>query len=115
MLVWLLAVVALARAAAGAQAYFALADDHPAERWRQAAGRPPATLQRTLVWVRHDNFGIGNTLHGFASAMLDAFVEDRSMVINSVVVQKFCEVLACSIRQLQRPDGERYVLGFAAA
>lgn len=44
--------------------------------------------------------GIGNALGGFARVMEDALNENRTLVVTSLILQKFCEVVACGLVQL---------------
>lgn len=83
---------------------WALDADHESYAWRAAAGRPIATddarMSRVVVWTRHKSIGIGNALSGYARVLMDALIENRTMVVRSVILRKFCEVLQCRIHEL---------------
>jgi hypothetical protein len=74
--------------------------DHETTAWRRAAGRPEPSLRKAVVWTRHEQVGIGNTLGGFARVMLDALAEDRAVVIHSIILQKFCEIVQCAVNEI---------------
>lgn len=53
--------------------------------------------------------GIGNTFGGYAAVMMEnVFLEDRTLVITSRILQKFCELVSCRITKM--PGSDR--LGF---
>jgi len=60
-------------------------------------------MKKVVVWTRHDNFGIGNTLHGYCSSIQDALLEDRLFIVNSVVIEKFCAIVSCRLLKLPAP------------
>jgi len=79
--------------------------EHESYKWRAAAGRevPSASsddMKRVILWTRHKGIGIGNALSGYSRVMMDALLEDRTMVIRSVIMRKFCEVLQCRLHEL---------------
>ena len=92
---------------ASGEVSWALDADHESYAWRAAAGRSIPTddahMSRVIVWTRHKSIGIGNALSGYARVMMDALMEDRTMVLRSVIVRKFCDVLQCRMHEL--PDG----------
>ena len=77
-----------------------LADDHESFAWRRAAGAPKCNLHRVLIWTRHEQVGIGNTLGGYATSMFSALAENRTLVIRSIILQKFCDIVQCAIKTL---------------
>lgn len=86
-------------------AYYALTINHETERWRINAGRPLPNIThptRTIIWTRHEQVGIGNTLGGFDKVLLDSLSENRTLIIHSVILEKFCELVKCSLRKLER-------------
>ena len=82
--------------------------DHASYKWRAAAGRDvpfPSSgdyddMKRVILWTRHKSIGIGNALSGYARVMMDALLENRTMVIRSVILRKFCEVVQCRVHEL---------------
>jgi len=86
---------------------FVLSDDHASFQWRKDAGhKKPDIDEKAILWTRHEQVGIGNSLGGFSSVMLEALVEDRELVIHSVILEKFCEIVSCALRRL--PDNPGY-------
>lgn len=51
----------------------------------------------------HDQVGIGNALAGLGRVMIDAMIENRILLINSLILEKFCTVVPCSLNSL--PNG----------
>ena len=73
------------------------ANDFALATWRRDLGTPPSSTQTVLHWRRHDQVGIGNALGGLTTAAIDAFVENRDLVLESRILQKFCEFVRCAI------------------
>jgi hypothetical protein len=44
--------------------------------------------------------GIGNAFGGFAEALQQAMIEDRELIIESRIIQKFCKVVECAMHQV---------------
>jgi len=44
--------------------------------------------------------GIGNAFGGYAEALQQAIVEDRELIIESRIIQKFCKVVECAMHQV---------------
>jgi hypothetical protein len=86
--------------------FFVVDGDFAVKQWRSALGiqNPPQHL--VTHWRRHDHVGIGNALGGLTSATIEAFLENRELVLESRVLQKFCEFVRCAIREV---PGEQYV------
>jgi hypothetical protein len=98
----LLLLATLTLAATAKEASFLLAEDHVSLDWRKAAGRPEPSMKKVVVWTRHEQVGIGNAFGGFARVMQDALEEDRTLVIYSLIFEKFCAVVPCAMRKI--PD-----------
>ena len=82
------------------EASFVLKPDHETYEWRKAAGHPRPDMHKVVVWTRHEQVGIGNAFGGYGRVMQDALLEDRTLVIYSLIFQKFCEILACAMEQI---------------
>jgi hypothetical protein len=54
--------------------------------------------------------GIGNALGGFSDALQDCFIQNRQLVINSRILEKFCEILECTIHQVTEADRSSFHL-----
>jgi len=50
--------------------------------------------------------GIGNALGGLARVMEDALEENRTLVITSLILQKFCDIVTCGM--VPYPDERGY-------
>jgi len=98
----LLVCALLAGTARGKESSYTLASDHESFEWRRKAGRPTPDMNKVVVWTRHEQVGIGNAFGGFARVMQDALEEDRTLVIYSLIFEKFCAVVPCAMRQI--PD-----------
>jgi hypothetical protein len=82
------------------EASFVLVDDHVSFAWRKEVGRPTPDMKKVVVWTRHEQVGIGNTFGGFARVMQDALEEDRTLVISSLIFEKFCEIVPCAMKAI---------------
>ena len=87
--------------ASASELSFMLDDDHETYRWRTLAGRPDPDIRKVVIWTRHKGIGIGNALGGFARIMQDALMEDRVIVIRSIILRKFCEILSCAMHPVE--------------
>jgi hypothetical protein len=56
------------------------------------------------VWTRNGVVGIGNALQGFSRGILLALAHNRTFVMRSVIIQKFCTILECSLRELSKDE-----------
>ena len=80
-----------------------LESDHVSYRWRREAGHKliggadPDEWERVVVWTRHEQVGIGNALGGFGRVMVEAMTNDRELVIHSLIFDKFCEIVSCTL------------------
>ena len=84
-----------------------LEDTHPTNDWRRFLGRPIPGFEDVLLWTCHERVGIGNNLGAFTHAMKDALSADSKLVIQSIILQKHCEMLGCAWNLL--PGTEGYV------
>ena len=89
-------------ASAADQLTMVLSDDHEAHRWRKVTGRPDMSLRKVVIWTRHKGIGIGNTLGGLSRVMQDAMMEDRTILIRSIILEKFCQIFKCSLVPLKK-------------
>lgn len=95
--------------------HYALTEDHETNSWRRAAGRPVPTVHggsKALIWSCHERVGIGNNLGAFTHAMREALEGDRALVITSLILHKFCEMVGCHWRLLgdyRRRPGDHFV------
>ena len=84
-----------------AEVTMALDLDHESFSWRRAANRQEPGHSRLLIWTRHKAIGIGNALGGYSRVMQDALMEDRTLLVRSIILRKFCEILKCRLHQLE--------------
>lgn len=87
---------------------FVLNSESATYSWRHLAERPTPSFGRVLTWTKHDQVGIGNALGGYASALLEAIEQDRVLVMYSIIMLKFCEVLPCRIHHTPAHSIQRY-------
>ena len=80
---------------------FVLDNDFDLHTWRRLAGKSEEPqINKRVVWTLHDLVGIGNALGGFSRALQDSLAEDRLLIINSIILQKFCHIVGCPLRQV---------------
>ncbi len=86
------------------------------------------TLEKAMVFLRNQRVGIGNALGkndlwlsvgfklkllhpsfvaigGFGEVMESALVDDRALVVTSIIIQKFCDLVVCSLRLVPHSPG----------
>ena len=79
---------------------FVLFDDHVVNIWRKELGLVDPGMKKVAHWVRNEQIGIGNTLGGFAAVTISGLIENRTVVYNSRMLEKFCALVSCKLKKL---------------
>ena len=74
-----------------------LPTNHESNLWRLESGHPASSPSKVVIWTRHEQVGIGNALGGFGHVLLDAMIQDRELIIHSLIFEKFCEIMSCAL------------------
>ena len=77
--------------------FFLVEKSEEVDKWRALAGRDACNKRRLLVLTKHRNVGIGNTLFDVISSLSDALIENRTLGIESRIMDKFCRIMKCAL------------------